>query len=276
MLEPTSHVQKGVVLQVLSCLLQAGSDRLRDEGVDGRRVEVWVAHLQDVDLHRSQSRGQSDTGGAAERRACRDQQRELACLAVLLPPLLPLATVPVDWLCRLLVLVVQAFAELPMAQWQLGRPTPVLVLLLSLALLALVLPALGRRWRLLGLGLLVVAGAVHLSLLGADQLLLVHQGRLDLLVARHRGRAALVSSSADGFSCSQASQLARGLGVQRFDWALLLDPLAPEQPDCWRAQAGLVLASADGSLPLQPGQRLASEGLSAAPVAIETFDVSDK
>ena len=194
----------------------------------------------------------------------------LACLAVLLPPLLPLATVPVDWLCRLLVLVVQAFAELPMAQWQLGRPTPVLVLLLSLALLALVLPALGRRWRLLGLGLLVVAVAVHLSLLGADQLLLVHQGRLDLLVARHRGRAALVSSSADGFSCSQASQLARGLGVQRFDWALLLDPLAPEQPDCWRAQAGLVLASADGSLPLQPGQRLASEGLSAAPVAIES------
>ncbi len=83
LLEPTSHVQKGVVLQVLSCLLQAGSDRLRDEGVDGRRVEVWVAHLQDVDLHRSQSRGQSDTGGAAERRACRDQQRELACLAVL-------------------------------------------------------------------------------------------------------------------------------------------------------------------------------------------------
>ena len=194
----------------------------------------------------------------------------LACLAVLLPPLLPLATVPVDWLCRLLVLVVQAFAELPMAQWQLGRPTPVLVLLLSLALLALVLPALGRRWRLLGFGLLALAVALHLSLLGADQLLLVHQGRLDLLVARHRGRAALVSSSADGFSCSQASQLARGLGVQRFDWALLLDPLAPEQPDCWQAQAGLVLASADGSLPLQPGQRLASEGLSAAPVAIES------
>ncbi len=194
----------------------------------------------------------------------------LACLAVLLPPLLPLATVPVAWLCSLLVAVVKAFAALPMAQWQLGRPAPVLVLLLSLALLALAWPALARRWRWVGLGLLALAIALHCHLLAADQLLLVHQGRLDLLVARHRGRAALVSSSADGFSCSQASQLARGLGVQRFDWALLLDPLAPEQPDCWRSQAGLVLASADGSLPLQPGQQLASPGLTATPVAIES------
>ena len=69
------------------------------------------------------------------------------------------------------------------------------------------------------------------ALKGADQLLLVHQGRLDLLVARHRGRAALVSGSADGFSCIQVGQLAKGLGVQRFDWALLLDPVAPEHPD---------------------------------------------
>ena len=194
----------------------------------------------------------------------------LACLAVLLPPLLPLATVPVDWLCRLLLVVVKTFAALPMAQWQLGRPAPWLVLLLALAVIALAVPGLTRRWRLLGVGLLTLVVALHLSLLGADQLLLVHQGRLDLLVARHRGRAVLVSSLADGFSCSLASQLARGLGVQRYDWALLLDPLAPEQPACWQGQAGLVLASADGSAPLQPGQRLVSRGLSAAPVAIES------
>jgi competence protein ComEC len=194
----------------------------------------------------------------------------LAVLAVVVPPLLPLATVPVDWLCRGLVLVVQAFAALPMAQWQLGRPAPWLVLLLSLAVVGLAVPGLARRWRVLGLGVLAVAVAIHLSLLGADQLLLVHQGRLNLLVARHRGRAALVSGAADGYSCSQAGQLARGLGVQRFDWALLLDPVAPEQPACWQGQAGFVLATADGSLPLQPGQRLASRGLSAAPVAIES------
>jgi competence protein ComEC len=194
----------------------------------------------------------------------------LACLAVLLPPLLPLAIAPVAWLCGVLVAVVKAFAALPMAQWQLGRPDSWLVLLLAVAVLGLAVPTLARRWRLLAVGLLGLVVAVHLSLLGADQLLLVHQGRLDLLVARHRGRAALVSGSGDGYSCSQASQLARGLGVQRFDWALLLDPVAPEQPACWQGQAGLVLASADGSLPLQPGQRLASRGLSAAPLAIES------
>ena len=194
----------------------------------------------------------------------------LACLAVLLPPLLPLVTAPVAWLSNGLVAVVKLFAALPMAQWQLGRPAPGLVLLFTVALLALAWPALARRWRLLGGALFALLVAVQFSLLSADQLLLVHQGRLDLLVARHQGRAVLVSSSGDGFSCSQASQLARGLGVQRYDWALLLDPLAPEQPHCWQGQAGLVLASADGSLPFQPGQRLASPGLSAAPVAIES------
>ena len=194
----------------------------------------------------------------------------LACLAVILPPLLPLVTAPVAWLTNVLVAVVKLFAALPMAQWQLGRPAPGLVLLFTVALLALVWPALARRWRLLGAALFALVVAVQFSLLSADQLLLVHQGRLDLLVARHQGRAVLVSSSGDGFSCSQASQLARGLGVQRYDWALLLDPLAPEQPHCWQGQAGLVLASADGSLPFQPGQRLASPGLSAAPVAIES------
>ena len=194
----------------------------------------------------------------------------LACLAVILPPLLPLVTAPVAWLSNGLVAVVKLFAALPMAQWQLGRPAPGLVLLFTVALLALAWPALARRWRLLGGALFALVVAVQFSLLSADQLLLVHQGRLDLLVARHQGRAVLVSSSGDGFSCSQASQLARGLGVQRYDWALLLDPLAPEQPHCWQGQAGLVMASADGSLPFQPGQRLASPGLSAAPVAIES------
>ena len=194
----------------------------------------------------------------------------LACLAVILPPLLPLVTAPVAWLSNVLVAVVKLFAALPMAQWQLGRPAPGLVLLFTVALLALAWPALARRWRLLGGALFALVVAVQFSLLSADQLLLVHQGRLDLLVARHQGRAVLVSSSGDGFSCSQASQLARGLGVQRYDWALLLDPLAPEQPHCWQGQAGLVMASADGSLPFQPGQRLASPGLSAAPVAIES------
>jgi len=107
---------------------------------------------------------------------------------------------------------------------------------------------------------------------------LVHQGRgdqsSDLLLARHQGRAALVSTAADGWSCSQVGRLAQGLGVQRLDWALLLDPIAPEDPACWQRLAGVVLASADGSAPLLPGQRLASPGLSVEPLAVEARAVA--
>jgi competence protein ComEC len=191
----------------------------------------------------------------------------LALLAALLPPLVGLLLPPLASLAGLLLLVVRLVAGLPMAQWQLGRPSPGLVLLLAAGMLALLLPGLARRWRRLAPAAIALAAVLHLAALRADQLLLVHQGGRDLLLARHRGRAALVTLQADGFSCFQAQQLATGLGVRRFDWVLLLDPLAPDTPACWQRQAGLVLASADGSLPLQPGQRLASPGLSAEPFA---------
>ncbi len=201
----------------------------------------------------------------------------LALVAVLVPPLLGLLLPPVAWCSGLLVLVVKGFAALPMAQWQLGRPEPLLVLLLAAGLLGLSvpgpagLPRLGRR---LAPALLLLAALGHLALLRADQLVLVHQGHRDLLLARHQGRAALVSLQADGFSCRQARQLATGFGIPRLDWALLLDPVAPAEPACWQAQAGLVLASADGSLPLQPGQWLGSPGLVAEPLSADSRAIS--
>jgi competence protein ComEC len=194
----------------------------------------------------------------------------LALVALLAPPLLPLLAVPCGWLCAALLALVRAMAALPMAQWQLGRPQPWLVLLFALGLLALLLPVVPRLGRRLAPALLALAVVLHLGWLTADQLLLVHQGRRDLLVARHQGRAALVSGRADGLSCAMAGQLARGLGVPRFDWALLLDPLPPDPPGCWQQQAGLVLASGDGSLPLLPGQRLASPGLEAQPLSLDS------
>jgi competence protein ComEC len=194
----------------------------------------------------------------------------LALVALLAPPLLPLLAVPCGWLCAALLAVVRAMAALPMAQWQLGRPQPWLVLLFALGLLALLLPVVPRCGRRLAPALLALAVVLHLAWLTADQLVLVHQGRRDLLVARHQGRAALVSGRADGLSCAMAGQLARGLGVPRFDWALLLDPLPPDPPGCWQRQAGLVLASGDGSLPLLPGQRLASPGLEARPLSLDS------
>jgi competence protein ComEC len=194
----------------------------------------------------------------------------LALVALLLPPLLPLLALPCGWLTALLIALVDAIAALPLAQWQLGRPQPLLVALLALGLLAFGLPALPRPARRLAPALIALAVLLHLSWLSGDQLLLVHQGRRDLLLARHQGRAALVSGRADGLSCSMAAQLARGLGVPRFDWALLLDPLPPDPPACWQRAAGLVLATGDGSLPLLPGQRLASPGLEARPLSIDS------
>jgi len=193
----------------------------------------------------------------------------LALLGLMAPPLVGPVLVPLAGLAELLLAIARGVARLPMAQWQLGRPVPWLVLLLSLGVLGLAVPGLARRWRRLALVLITVAAVGHLALLRADQLLLVHQGQRDLLLARHQGRAALVALQADGFSCHQAGQLARGLGIGRFDWALLLDPLPPEPDGCWQERAGLVLASADGSPPLQPGQHLKSPGLSAE--AITTF-----
>jgi len=197
----------------------------------------------------------------------------LALVALVLPAALPVLLPPVAALTGLLIALTEWFAALPMAQWQLGRPEPLLVLLLAVAALGLALPRIPGRWRLGASAALVLMVLLHLILLRGDQLLLVHQSRgdsgRDLLVARHQGRAALLSTSADGFSCSQAARLAQGLGVQRFDWAWLLDPLAPDTPACWQRLAGVVLASADGSVPLLPGQRLASPGLAAAPLAME-------
>ena len=194
----------------------------------------------------------------------------MALVALLLPPLLaPLAWL-LNWPSRLLLQVAHGFAALPMAQWQTGRPQPWLVLFFTLALLALLVPPLARRCRWPALALLLLVAVLHTAALRADALLLVHQGGGDLLVARHRGRAALVASRADPFLCHQARRLAQGLGVGRFDWLLLLDPVAPAEPACWRDQAGLSLLGGEATAPLAAGQRLASAGLEARALAMDS------
>jgi competence protein ComEC len=165
-------------------------------------------------------------------------------------------------------------AALPVAQWQLGRPLPWLVLLLALGLGAWLIPGVPRLWRRWAVLLLAAVAALHLGLLWGDQLLLVHQrsgdqGR-DLLIARHQGRGALVATRADAISCRQAGQLAAGLGLPGYDWILLLDPLASAVPDCWRPLAGMVLASGDGRTPLLPGERLSSAGLEARVIGADS------
>ena len=206
----------------------------------------------------------------------------LALVSLLVPGLLQPLLLPVDPVARLLLAIAKGFAALPLAQWQLGRPQPWLVLLFALALLGLVLPGLTRRWRRLALTGLALVVVSHLLLVGADQLLLVHQGdssgnasgSRDLLIARHHGRAALIGNRGDSYSCRQVSQLANGLGVSRFDWLLLLDPVAPSDPACWRRLAPLVLAYGDGSIPLGAGERLASPGLEVQALSMDSHGLT--
>lgn len=194
--------------------------------------------------------------------------------ALLLPRSLPTLAWPIERLADLLIAIASLFARLPLAQCRTGRPPLLVVLLLTLGLLGLLLPTLPRRWRQLALGLSALAAVLQLGALAGDRLLLVHQqagleGR-NLLIARHHGRAALISSRADGPSCRQASQLALGLGVERYDWMLLLDPVAAPDPDCWRRQTNHLLAYAEDSLPLRPGESLSSEGLAVQSLSADS------
>jgi competence protein ComEC len=202
----------------------------------------------------------------------------LGAMGLTLPALLvPALATPLLWplqiLTAALVAIARLFAALPLAQWRIGRPQPFLVGLLSLALLALVVPRLGAAGRRVGTALVVLVAVLQLGALRGDRLLLVHQGvgtgSRDLLIARHAGRAALVSTSADPLSCRQSQRLATGLGIAAFDWALLLDPVAPADPACWRRQAGTVLAYGEAAAPLAAGQSLASPGLA---VTAQTMD----
>ena len=167
--------------------------------------------------------------------------------------------------------IARGFAALPLAQWQIGRPQPLLVLLLALALLGLLVPRRSGGCRRAGLALLVVVVLLQVAALRGDRLLLVHQGGgRDWLIARHGGRAALVATRADPFSCRQSARLASGLGIPRFDWALLLDPVAPAEPLCWRRQAGLVLAYGEAAAPLAARQSLASPGLAVTALTMDS------
>ncbi|MFM7311700.1 MAG: ComEC/Rec2 family competence protein [Cyanobium sp.] len=189
----------------------------------------------------------------------------LSLVALLLPSLLPALLWVVGPMAQLLLTIAELFAGLPLAQMRTGRPEPLMVALFTPALLVLVLPLVRHRLKLLALGLLVLLSLMHLQSLRVDQLLLVHQssggvGR-DLLLARREGRGALISNRADALSCQQADRLVQGLGLARLDWLLLIDPVAAEDPGCWRRQSALVVAYGDGGLPLAAGERLESPGL---------------
>ena len=190
----------------------------------------------------------------------------LAVMVLLLPvaltsALLPWLIWPVQQLCGLLITLVHWISQWPWAQLLTGPVHPLLVLAFALGLLPWLLFA-SSRWRGLSMLLLGFVACAQVGYqLGDDLVRVDHWGR-QWLVLRHRGRAAMVSSHGDAVSCQGAKRLSHGLGHRRLDWIAVLDPMGVDQQSCWAALAHTLQAEQRGRLPLMPGQRLQSNGLS--------------
>jgi len=187
----------------------------------------------------------------------------LSALLVLVGPtaVLPVLLWPVHQLAGLVITLAGWISHWPGAQLLTGRPQAWVVGLLVLGLLPWLLGAepCRRRWSLIPMGTaLLVHGLVQLS----DGLVVVEQFGRHWLLARHRGRAALVSTHSDARSCRMAKRLAAVHGHARLDWVMLLDPVATDVLSCWQVLAHRVEASQQGRSPIAIGQVLRSTGLS--------------
>ncbi len=194
----------------------------------------------------------------------------LALLSLLLPTViadavLPVVFWPVKQLATLLIAVVTGISELPHAQLLTGHPSPWLVLFVVIALLPWLLSSLQHwRWQVFPLFLLATLGQAFVQL--SDDVVLVEQWGRQWLLARHQGRAALMSSHGDLLSCRLAEQLGHGHGHRRLDWVMVIDPVASDDLSCWRTLAHTVRAEHQGQHALLPGQRLESPGLMLRPL----------
>ena len=185
-----------------------------------------------------------------------------ALLVLVAPPsVLPVLVWPVQQLVGLVMAIANTISHWPGAQLLTGRPLGWVVALLALGLLPWLLGARAsrRHWALLPMLIALLAHAlVQLS----DGLVAVERFGRHWLLARHRGRAALVSTEGDGRSCRMAQRIAASYGHARLDWVLLMDPVATEVLPCWQALAWHIEAPQQGRPPIALGQMLRSEGLS--------------
>ncbi|MGC6482712.1 MAG: ComEC/Rec2 family competence protein [Synechococcus sp.] len=196
----------------------------------------------------------------------------LAVLVLVLPQgvvafVAPLLAVPMKALASLLQQVVTTISHWPWAQVLTGRPAWWMVLVVVLTALSCSSSSARQRGlpRLL-LPLTLLTLGLHGAELMADAVIHVEQWGRQWVLLRHRGRAALISSSGDAFSCRVAQQLGHGSGHARFDWVAVLDPVATEEQRCWRHQAHTLVAEQLGHAPLQTGQRIVSPGLEMQPL----------
>ena len=185
-----------------------------------------------------------------------------ALLVLVCPPaLLPLMLWPMQQLAGLLIGIASWISHWPGALLLTGRPQAWVVALLVVGLLPWLLSASAwsRRWALLPIATALLAhGLVQLS----DGLVAVERFGRHWLLARHRGRAALVSTHGDVRSCRMAQRIAAVHGHSRLDWVMLLDPVATDVLPCWQELAHRVEAPQHGFPPIAKGKMLRSEGLS--------------
>ncbi len=154
----------------------------------------------------------------------------LALLILMLPTaiaavVMPVLVWPVQQLALLLIALVGWMSGWPHAQLLTGHPQPWVVLLVVLALTPWALPSL-QRWRWKAFPLLLLATLVQAGVQLSDEVMLVQQWGRQWLLARHQGRAALMSSHGDLLSCQLAQQLGQGYGHRRLDWLVVMDPVA--------------------------------------------------
>ena len=219
----------------------------------------------------------------------------LTLAAMVMAPVLLLPTVFTGWLLAVarpvVVLVVQCFlfmvhgaASLPLAEVPLGRPIPLAAVLLVVACLWWLVPrpagAASGHWQQPWLAptLLLLALLLQLQMRFSDEIRQLgwSRGRSApaedsttpvLLVARHRGRAALISATAKLSFCRRARRELHRLGLDGFDWILVTYRMSEEQRRCWDPLSQQLVRGHDGRL--VPGVRLESPGLMLVPLSYE-------
>lgn len=221
----------------------------------------------------------------------------LTLIAMAMAPVLLLPPMLTGWLLAVvrpvLQLVVRCFlfmvhgaASLPLAEVPLGQPVLAAAFLLVAACLWWLTPrpagAASRPWRRPWLAptLLVLALVLQLQMRFSDEIrqLSWSQRRgataekrsttpAPFLVARHRGRAALISATARQPFCRRARKELHRLGLDGFDWILVTYRMSEEQRRCWAPLSQQLVRGHDGRL--VPGVRLESPGLALVPLSHE-------
>ena len=123
---------------------------------------------------------------------------------------------PVSQLAGLLIALVQWISHWPAARLLTGYPQPWVVALLALGLIPWLVPQL-IHWRRMALLPLFASVLVQGLVQCRDELVIVQRFDNHWLLARHRGRGALISTASDAHACRMARRLSEAHGHARLD-----------------------------------------------------------